>query len=58
MKEKNILKTIFSENKLKIYNIIIILISIIIFEFGYCNHTFTENLMQGKITNFYFSIPF
>ena len=56
MKEKNILKTIFSENKLKVYNIIIILISIIIFEFGYCNHTFTESLIQGEITNFYFSI--
>ena len=56
MKGKNILKTIFSKNKLKIYNIIIILISIVIFEFGYCNHTFTENLLQGKITTFYFSI--
>lgn len=56
MKEKNLLKTIFSANKLKIYNILIILLSIFTFEFGYCNHTFTENLIQGKITTFYFSI--
>lgn len=57
MKEKrNILKTIFSEKKLRVYNIIIILICMIIFEFGYCNHTFTEKLMQGEITRFYFSI--
>lgn len=56
MKEKNILKTIFSKNKLKIYNIIIILICMIIFEFGYCNHTFTENLLNGEITTFNFSI--
>ena len=56
MKEKNILKNIFSANKLKIYNIIIILISILIFEFGYCNHTVTEKLLQGEITTFYFSI--
>lgn len=56
MKEKNILKTIFSKNKLKIYNFVIIIICMIIFEFGYCNHTFTENLSYGEITNFYFSI--
>ena len=56
MEGKNILKTIFSKNKLKIYNIVIILISIIIFEFGYCNHTFTENLLKGELTTFYFSI--
>lgn len=53
---KNILKKIFSSNKLKIYNILIILISIAVFEFGYCNHTFTEKIMQGEVTTFYFSL--
>ena len=47
---------IFCPTNLKIYNIIIFFMAIIIFELGYCNHTFTENLVQGKITTFYFSI--
>lgn len=49
-------KKTFCPKNLKIYNIILFLIAIIIFEFGYCNHTFTEKLIQGEITVFYFSV--
>lgn len=42
---------------IKILNIVVILLIILIFEFGYCNHTFTENLMKnGEITTFYISV--
>ena len=58
MKKSNekIWSKIFCPTNLKIYNIIIFFMAIIIFELGYCNHTFTENLIQGEITTFYFSI--
>ncbi len=45
-----------TKRKLKIYNILIILAFILIYELGYCNHTFTERIIQGEITTFYFSI--
>lgn len=39
-------------------NIIFAILSILIFELGYCNHTFLENLIKnGEITKFYIS-PF
>lgn len=55
MKE-NILKKIFNNRNLKIINIIMILVSLIIFEFGVCNHTFTESKLNRQTSQFYFSI--
>lgn len=41
---------------LKIFNIVIVILLILTFELGYCNHTFTKNIIQNKeITQFYMS---
>lgn len=41
---------------LKIFNIVVVILLILTFEFGYCNHTFTEYLIKNKeITQFYIS---
>ena len=52
----NLLKRIFNKKNLKIYNIIICCLAILIFEFGYCNHEFTEKIMKGEVSTFYFSV--
>ncbi len=42
---------------MKIFNIFIVIISILIFELGYCNHTFIKELIINKqITPFYISL--
>ena len=42
---------------MKIFNIFIVIISILIFELGYCNHTFVKELIINKqITPFHISL--
>lgn len=55
-KLKSFIKKLFTSKSLKIVNYIFYVLAIAIFEFGYCNHTFTERLMQGEVTSFHFSI--
>lgn len=55
-KLKSFTQKLFTSKNLKIINYIICILAILIFEFGYCNHTFTERAVQGEITPFYFSV--
>ena len=55
-KLKSFTQKLFTSKNLKIINYIICILAILIFEFGYCNHTFTERAVKGEITPFYFSI--
>ena len=54
-KLKSFTQKLFTSKNLKIINYIICILAILIFEFGYCNHTFTERAVKGEITPFYFS---
>lgn len=43
---------------LKIFNVVMLILILLTFELGYCNHTFSENLIKNReITEFYIS-PF
>lgn len=48
MKEK-----IINKKSITIYTIIIILLSIITFEIGYCNTQLIKNIINGEINNTY-----
>lgn len=51
------MEKIFTKRNIKIFNWIIAIIMILIFEFGYCNVSFTaEYVKNGQFQHFYFSL--